>query len=230
MKQQNKILLVEDDSNLNTLLKEFLTVKGYDVSQTFNGEEGFAQFRSKKFDVCLIDIMMPKMDGFTLAKKIRMMDKQIPFLFLTAKSMLSDKIEGFKIGADDYITKPFSMEELILRISAILKRAKITTEESEQKEFKIGIYTFNYERRILTNKNTEQKLTPKECELLRLFCLNENKVLERSEALTRIWRDDNYFNARSMDVYITKLRSYLKQDKSIELVNVHGTGYKLLTK
>lgn len=230
MKPLTKILLVEDDINLGTILKEFLSVKGFEIVQAINGEEGLELFRKKKYDICLIDVMMPKMDGFTLAKKIRMADKQIPFLFLTAKAMLYDKIEGFKIGADDYVTKPFSMEELILRINAILKRSKIPQEEIERTEFKIGSYIFNYDRRSLVSQQIEQKLTPKECELLRLLCLYENKVLERTEALTRIWRDDNYFNARSMDVYITKLRNYLKHDKSIELVNVHGTGYKLMTK
>jgi len=230
MKSLTKILLVEDDSNLSTILKEFLSVKGFEITQALNGEEGFDHFKKRKFDICLIDVMMPKMDGFTLAKKIRLMDKQTPFLFLTAKAMTDDKIEGFKIGADDYVTKPFSMEELIMRINAILKRSKPVIEEKEKIEFKIGIYTFNYDRRSLINQNIEQKLTPKECELLKLLCLYENKVLERAEALTRIWHDDNYFNARSMDVYITKLRNYLKHDKSIELVNVHGTGYKLMTK
>jgi DNA-binding response OmpR family regulator len=225
-----KILLVEDDINLGTILKEFLSVKGFEIVQAINGEEGFEQFKKGKHDICLIDIMMPKMDGFTLAKKIRMIDKQTPFLFLTAKAMIDDKIEGFKIGADDYITKPFSMEELIFRIHAILRRSRLPQDETEKIEFKIGSFLFKYDRRTLICKNVEQKLTPKECELLRLLCLYENKILERSEALTKIWRDDNYFNARSMDVYITKLRSYLKQDKSIELVNVHGTGYKLMTK
>lgn len=230
MKKQIKILLVEDDTNLSTILSEFLTVKKFEVVQAFNGEEGFEKFRVGEFDICLIDVMMPKMDGFTLAKKIRSIDKQSPFLFLTAKSMLDDKIEGFKSGADDYVTKPFSMEELILRINAILKRAKSPSTFPEQNEFKIGSYTFNFDKRMLTINGKEQKLTPKECDLLRLLCLNENQILERTEALTRIWREDSYFNSRSMDVYITKLRNYLKNDKTIEIVNVHGTGYKLLTR
>jgi DNA-binding response OmpR family regulator len=224
------VLLVEDDINLGSLLCEFLSVKGFSVDQAFNGAEGFEQFSKKKFDICLIDVMMPKMDGFTLAKKIRTIDKGTPFLFLTAKSMLDDKIEGFKLGADDYVTKPFSMEELILRVNAIVKRTKKMEEENYQGTFEIGCYTFNYEKRILAAGNKEQKLTQKENELLNLLCINKNKVLERSEALTRIWKDDNYFNSRSMDVYITKLRGYLKQDESIELVNVHGTGYKLFVK
>jgi len=230
MKEKVKVLLVEDDTNLGTILREFLSIKNFDVTQAYNGEEGFEKFKRGKFDICLIDVMMPKMDGFTLAKKIGTIDKQTPFLFLTAKSMLDDKIEGFKSGADDYVTKPFSMEELILRINAILKRTKSSAEELERTEFKIGGYNFNYNKRLLSFNFKDQKLTPKECELLRLLCLNENKVLERTEALTRIWREDTYFNSRSMDVYITKLRNYLKQDRSIEIINVHGTGYKLLTK
>ena len=171
-----KILLVEDDINLGTILKEFLSVKGFEIVQAFNGEEGFEQFKKGKHDICLIDVMMPKMDGFTLAKKIRLIDKQIPVLFLTAKAMLDDKIEGFKIGADDYVTKPFSMEELILRIHAILKRSKLSHDETEKIEFKIGSYLFNYDRRTLIGQSVEQKLTPKECELLRLLCLYENKI------------------------------------------------------
>lgn len=230
MKNKITVLLVEDDINLGTLLCEFLSVKGFSVDQAFNGAEGFEQLSKKKYDICLIDVMMPKMDGFTLAKKIRTIDKETPFLFLTAKSMIDDKIEGFKLGADDYVTKPFSMEELILRVNAIIKRTKRIEEENHQSIYEIGCYTFNYEKRSLTAGNNEQKLTQKECELLNLLCINKNKVLERSEALTRIWKDDNYFNSRSMDVYITKLRGYLKQDESIELVNVHGTGYKLLAK
>lgn len=229
MKEKTKILLVEDDSNLGTILSDFLSVKGYEVTHALNGEEGFNIFKSSKFDLCLIDIMMPKMDGFSLAKKIRMIDKIVPFLFVTAKSMLDDKIEGFKIGADDYVTKPFSMEELILRINAIMKRTKTVMVEDDRSEFILGEYKFDYNKRILYHNDTEQRLTQKECELLRLLCLNRNKILERSEALTRIWRDESYFTGRSMDVYITKLRGYLKQDKSIEIINVHGTGFKLIS-
>lgn len=229
MKGKTKILLVEDDLNLGTILSDFLSVKGFDVTHTLNGEEGFNFFKGNKYDLCLIDVMMPKMDGFSLAKKIRMIDKHVPFLFVTAKSMLDDKIEGFKIGADDYVTKPFSMEELILRINAILKRTKIVLIEDDRSEFTIGHYKFDYVKRILYFNGNEQKLTQKECELLRLLCLNKNKILERSEALTRIWHEESYFTGRSMDVYITKLRGYLKQDKSIEIINVHGTGFKLIT-
>lgn len=230
MKEKVKLLLVEDDPNLGTILAEYLTVKKFGVTQAMNGEDGFTQFKSNKFDICLIDVMMPKMDGFTLAKKIRMIDKEVPFLFVTAKSMLDDKIEGFKIGADDYITKPFSMEELILRINAIMKRIKTVKTEEDSTEFKIGDYDFNFNKRILRLDGNEQKLTQKESDLLRLLCLNKNRILERSEALIRIWKDESYFTGRSMDVYITKLRNYLKNDKSIEIINVHGTGFKLISK
>lgn len=229
MTDKTKILLVEDDLNLGTILREFLSVKGFDVTHALNGEEGFNVFKASKYDLCLIDIMMPKIDGFSLARKIRMIDKQVPLLFVTAKSMLGDKIEGFEIGADDYVTKPFSMEELILRINAILKRTKTVLAEDDRSEFILGDYKFDYVKRILSYNSKEQRLTQKECELLRLLCLNKNKILERSEALTRIWKEESYFTGRSMDVYITKLRSYLKQDKSIEIINVHGTGFKLLT-
>jgi two-component system, OmpR family, response regulator len=230
MKNKTTVLLVEDDVNLGTLLCEFLTVKGFTVVQAFNGAEGFDQFSKGKYDICLIDVMMPKMDGFTLAKKIRAADKETPFLFLTAKSMLDDKIEGFKLGADDYVTKPFSMEELIMRVNAIVKRSNKIDSEDHPGTFQIGQYIFNYEKRSLMLGNNEQKLTQKECELLNLLCVYKNKILERSVALTKIWKDDNYFNSRSMDVYITKLRGYLKLDESIELLNIHGTGYKLIVK
>ena len=227
---KSKILLVEDDLNLGTLLREYLSVKGFDVAHAFNGQEGFEKFKEAKFDICLLDVMMPKMDGFTLAKKIRAADSFIPFLFLTAKSLLDDKIEGFKIGADDDVTKPFSMEELILRINAILSRVQFKNNNDNANEFAIGEYQFDYNKRTLCLKDKLQKLTSKECELLRLLCINENQILERTEALTRIWKEDNYFAVRSMDVYITKLRGYLKEDRNVELINVHGTGFKLLTK
>jgi DNA-binding response OmpR family regulator len=226
-----KILLVEDDLNLGTILKEFLAVKGFAVSHVLNGEEGFSAFIKERFDICLLDVMMPKMDGFTLARKIRSGNSTIPFLFVTAKSMIDDKMEGFKCGADDYITKPFSMEELILRINAVLRRtASGKAADNEKTVFEIGIFNFNCRERTLLLNGAIQKLTSKESELLRLLCLNENKVLERSEALTRLWNEDNYFTSRSMDVYITRLRNYLKPDKSIQIMNVHGTGFKLLHK
>lgn len=224
---KKNILLVEDDINLGTILNEFLSVKGFNVVQTLNGEEGFNAFSQSEFDLFIIDVMMPKMDGFTLAKKIRSSSAS-PIIFLTAKSMLNDKIEGFKVGADDYVTKPFSMEELILRINAILKRSPNYSEEKEKDIYKLGSYIFNYDKRTLSTKGSEQKLTSKETELLKLLCNNKNTLLERSFALTTIWKDESYFTSRSMDVYIAKLRSYLKKDPKIQITNVHGSGFKLI--
>jgi len=232
MKPSINILLIEDDENLSTLLKEFLEVKDYKVTQAFNGEEGLAKFKSSDFDLCILDIMMPKMDGFTLAAKIQDYNPETPFLFLSAKSMQEDKLKGLKLGADDYITKPFSMEELILRIKVILKRHKSPSSEAteEKANYKIGSYCFNFEKRILLSSHSEQKLTYKEAQLLNLLCLHKNGVLERAVALNSIWKNENYFTSRSMDVYITKLRNYFKNDSSIEIVNVHGTGFKLFIK
>ncbi len=222
------ILLVEDDVNLGTIIKEYLSIKGFTVTHSLNGETGLASFKQNKFDICIIDIMMPKMDGFSLSKKIKEISST-PFIFLTAKSMLEDKIEGFKTGADDYITKPFSMEELILRINVVLRRNDHEQQTYKTNEFSIGSYIFNYEKRKLVNAGKEQKLTSKEAELLKLLCENENILLERSAALSKIWKDDNYFTSRSMDVYITKLRGYLKNDPQIQIINVHGSGFKLIT-
>lgn len=224
---KKNILLVEDDNNLGTILNEFLSVKGFNVIQTLNGEEGYKAFTQSEFDIFIIDVMMPKMDGFTLAKKIRK-TCSAPIIFLTAKSMLNDKIEGFQIGADDYVTKPFSMEELILRVNAVLKRTSNNIDDKEKDIYKISSYLFDYEKRILAFKGIEQKLTSKETELLKLLCINKNGLLERSIALTNIWKDESYFTSRSMDVYITKLRSYLKKDPKIQIINVHGSGFKLI--
>lgn len=226
---RRNILLVEDDLNLGIILKEYLEVKEYSVTHCLNGEEGSKIFSRDKFDICLLDIMMPKKDGFTLAKEIREKDELIPIIFLTAKSMQSDKIEGFKLGADDYVTKPFSAEELLLRINAVLKRTKEPgSAMGDIKEFDIGNFHFDSTRQILMYEKEKQKLTSKENDLLKLLCVYNNDVLDRSLALREIWKDDNYFNSRSMDVYITKLRNYLKKDKSIEIVNVHGQGFKLI--
>lgn len=227
---KNKLLLVEDDINLGTILREYLTIKGFDVEHAFNGEDGFEYFRMKKYDVCILDVMMPKLDGFSLARQIRKTDSNIPVIFLTAKTMAQDKIEGFKIGADDYITKPFNAEELLFRINAILKRTKPSSNGNDEAPplFVIGKYSFDYNKRILSGGGREQKLTTKEAELLRLLCVNANKSLERTFALKTIWNDDNYFTARSMDVYIAKLRSYLKEDEAIQIVNLHGSGFKLI--
>lgn len=227
-----KLLLVEDDINLGTLLKEFLEVKNFAVTHCLNGEEGRKIFGTSAFDLLILDVMMPKIDGFTLAKEIRTKDDNVPIIFLTAKSLQNDKIEGLKIGADDYITKPFSTEELLLRINSILKRTKPASRSGEKIEsgnFIIGKFQFDYSRRILTANKVEQKLTSKEAELLKLLCQNKNKILERSVALKEIWNEDNYFTARSMDVYITKLRNYLSGDNSIQIINIHGTGFKLIS-
>jgi len=225
-----KLLLVEDDINLGTILREYLAVKGFDVEHGFNGEDGFNLFKAGSFDICILDVMMPKLDGFSLAKQIRKVDSNIPIVFLTAKNLAQDKIEGFKIGADDYITKPFNAEELLFRINAILKRVKPSANGNGDAAtiFTLGKYSFDYNKRILSAGGKEQKLTTKEAELLRLLCVNSNKSLERSFALKTIWNDDNYFTARSMDVYIAKLRSYLKDDEAIQIVNQHGSGFKLI--
>lgn len=222
-----KILLVEDDVNLGTILKEYLAVKNFEVVHSLNGEDALKVLSENSFDICLLDIMMPKIDGFTVANKIRG-SGETPFIFLTAKSMLDDKLEGLKLGADDYITKPFSMEELILRINAVLKRSLRHTENLNTLEIQIGNYKFNFETRTLCLDNKKQKLTSKEAELLNLLCTKKNELLERSEALKKIWKDDSYFTSRSMDVYVTKLRGYLKGDPRIQIINVHGSGFKLI--
>jgi len=226
MEKEYKILLTEDDENLGMLLREYLIAKGYDTDLMADGEAGYEAFMSKKYDVCIFDVMMPKKDGFTLAKEIRMVNTDVPIIFLTAKSMKEDVFQGFKIGADDYLTKPFSMEELLFRIEAILRRTKGTL--GGQDVFQIGRFRFDTHKQQLIDGDQIVKLTTKESELLKLLCDNANKVLERNFALKTIWVDDNYFNARSMDVYITKLRKHLKDDPSVEILNVHGKGYKLV--
>jgi len=222
-----KVLLAEDDENLGSLLREYLQAKSFDTYWVTDGDKAFKSFEKNKYDICILDIMMPIKDGFTLAKEIRMLNREIPIIFLTAKSMKEDVFEGFSIGADDYITKPFSMEELLYRMQAVLRRTKGDINK-KQETYNIGKYRFDTNKQLLIFENREQKLTTKESELLRLLCNNTNQVLERNFALRTIWIDDNYFNARSMDVYITKLRKYLKEDPSIEIMNVHGTGYKLI--
>lgn len=225
-----KILLVEDDKNLGTVLRDFLMVKDFDVDHSVDGIEAEKFYRNNLYDLLILDIMMPNMDGFTLAKKIRKTDSRTPIIFLTAKSMQQDKIAGLKIGADDYITKPFNTEELLLRINAVLKRSSsVPSLDNNQKIFSLGKYRFDFERRKLTIGNSTQKLTSKEAELLRLLCIRKNDLLERNYALTKIWQDDNYFAGRSMDVYIVKLRNYLKEDDSVEITNVHGVGFKLIS-
>ena len=226
-----KVLLVEDDPNLGNLLLEYLQAKEYNTTLATNGKEGLTQFKNNVFDVCIFDVMMPVMDGFTLAREVRKLDAETPIVFLTAKSMKEDTIEGFNAGGDDYLTKPFSMEELLLRLKAILRRTKNQTlTNSDQNNFEVGDYKFDFNLQKLEVGGKAQKLTTREAELLKLLCINVNDVLDRTFALKSIWHDDNYFNGRSMDVYIAKLRKYLREDPNLEIVNVHGKGFKLLVK
>ncbi len=227
MDEKLKILLCEDDENLGMLLREFLQAKGFNADLLPDGDRGYKAFLKGKYDLCVLDVMMPKKDGFTLAQEIRNVNSEVPIIFLTAKALKDDVLEGFKIGADDYITKPFSMEELVFRIGAILRRVK-GKKDKEVTMYKIGNYTFDTQKQTLTIEGRIQKLTTKESELLTLLCSHMNQILERNFALKAIWIDDNYFNARSMDVYITKLRKHLKGDPNIEIINIHGKGYKLI--
>lgn len=228
MEQKTKLLLAEDDENLGLLLKEYLVAKGYDASLFPDGEAAYKGFMRDHYDICILDIMMPKKDGFTLAKDIRIVNPDVPVIFLTAKNMKEDVLEGFKLGADDYITKPFSMEELIMRIEAILRRTSQESQANAQPVFTLGRYTFDTRKQTLAEGDEVVKLTTKEADLLKLLCQNANKILERNYALKSIWIDDNYFNARSMDVYITKLRKHLSKEPTVEIINVHGKGYKLI--
>jgi DNA-binding response OmpR family regulator len=232
----NKILLVEDDQNFGDVLRSYLEMHDYEVTLATDGEAGYQAFLKDEFDLCIFDVMMPKKDGFTLGREVREKNKEVPMIFLTAKALKEDVLEGFKIGADDYITKPFNSEELLYRVQAILKRSQKSSNPMEEvKEFEIGDYHFNYPLRILTHidENDEKhkdKLSPKEAHLLRMFCMYKNDVLPRSEALTKIWGEDNYFTARSMDVFVTKLRKYLSKDDQLEIVNIHGNGFRLIDK
>ena len=224
-----KILLAEDDPNLGELLKDYLELKGkFDVTLCQDGDEALAAFRKENYELCIFDVMMPKKDGFSLGKDVRKMDKKVPIIYATAKGMMEDKTQAFELGGDDYITKPFRVEELLLRINALLKRVSKDKEEDVADKFEIGEYYFDYTSQIVSYKGQQQKLSTKEAELLRLLCLNKNDVLTREEALVKIWHDDNYFTGRSMDVFLSKLRKYLKEDPNVEIVNVHGKGYKLL--
>jgi DNA-binding response OmpR family regulator len=223
-----KILLCEDDENLGMLLREYLQAKGFVAELCSDGEAGFKAFLKTKFDICVLDVMMPKKDGFTLAQEIRSANTDVPIIFLTAKTLKEDILEGFKLGADDYITKPFSMEELVFRIEAILRRTK-GKKSRESTVYHLGEFTFDTQKQLLQIGEKQTKLTTKENELLALLCSHSNEILQRDFALKTIWIDDNYFNARSMDVYITKLRKHLKDDPQIEIINIHGKGYKLIT-
>ena len=228
MEENLKILLCEDDENLGMLLREYLQAKGYEAVLCPDGEAGYREFQKRKFDICVLDVMMPKKDGFSLAQDIRQQNAELPIIFLTAKTLKEDILEGFKIGADDYITKPFSMEELVMRIEAILRRVK-GKKTRENTIYHIGRFTFDTQKQLLSIGDKQTKLTTKENELLALLCAHANEILQRDYALKTIWIDDNYFNARSMDVYITKLRKHLKDDDQIEIINIHGRGYKLIT-
>ena len=225
--EKTKILLCEDDENLGMLLREYLQAKGYNVVLMPDGEAGYQTFMSEKIDLCILDVMMPKKDGFTLAHDIRKVNGIVPIVFLTAKSLKEDVLEGFKIGADDYITKPFSMEELTFRIEAIMRRIS-GKKNKNGSEYRLGKMTFDTQKQVLLVDDKQIKLTTKESELLTLLVQNSNNMLERNYALKTIWVEDNYFNARSMDVYITKLRKLLRFDPNVEIINIHGKGYKLV--
>ena len=220
MDNKLKILLCEDDENLGMLLREFLQAKGFNADLCNDGEKGYKAFLKNKYDLCVLDVMMPKKDGFTLAQEIKNVNSEVPIIFLTAKSIKEDVLEGFKIGADDYMTKPFSMEELVVRITAVLRRVR-GKRDKDVTEYRLGKFIFDTKKQTLVSGDQSTKLTTKESELL-------TDVLERNYALKTIWVDDNYFNARSMDVYITKLRKLLKSDPDIEIINIHGKGYKLI--
>lgn len=227
MEAKLHILLCEDDENLGMLLMEYLQAKGYDAELCLDGEIGYKTFMKGHFDLCVLDVMMPKKNGFELAAEIRQQSADLPIIFLTAKNLKEDIIQGFKIGADDYLTKPFSMDELVFRMEAIMRRVR-GKKSVNVTQYRIGNYTFDTQRQVLAINGTQTKLTTKESELLSLLCQHANDVLQRELALKTIWIDDNYFNARSMDVYITKLRKHLKQDPQVEINNVHGKGYRLI--
>ena len=227
MGEKLSILLCEDDENLGMLLREYLNAKGYYVELYPDGDAGYKAFMTNRYDMCVLDVMMPKKDGFTLAQEIRQTNTEIPIVFLTAKTLKEDVLEGFKIGADDYLTKPFSMEELTFRIEAIMRRIH-GKKLRDSNVYKLGRFTFDTQKQQLIIDGRQTKLTTKESELLALLCAHANEILQRDYALKTIWVDDNYFNARSMDVYITKLRKHLKEDDSLEIINIHGKGYKLI--
>lgn len=226
---KNKILFVEDELSLGLIVKESLESRGFEVNYSQDGRSGLNSFKEFKPDICLLDIMLPIKDGFTLAQEIRKLDARVPIIFITARSQTPDVVKGFEIGANDYIKKPFSMEELVVRIKARLAdNSGIMEKQDSQKTFLIGKYHFNYDKQILEYQGREKKLTHREAEILRLLCINRNEVLERSKVLDKVWGDDNFFNARSMDVFITKLRKYLAEDPEVEILNVRGIGYKII--
>jgi len=231
--KNKKILVVEDDPNFGSILRDYLSLNSYSVILAKNGVEGYEKFKKNDFDLCILDVMMPFKDGFTLAKEIREKNNTIPIIFLTAKTLKEDVLKGFKAGADDYLSKPFDSDVLLAKIKAILNRqSSVEIPESEDYKFKIGIFSFNSKLRILTNQLNKDliNLSPKESQLLKLMVLHLNDLMPRQVALNKIWRDDNYFTSRSMDVYIAKLRKYLKIDSNIEIINIHGEGFRLIIK
>ncbi len=228
-----RILFVEDDKNLNSIVEDILMFKNYDVVTCFDGDTAMIYYSSQKFDLVLLDVMMPKMDGITLARQIRKKDEFTPIIFLTAKSTKEDTLEGYKSGADDYITKPFDIEELLARIEAVLKRTKFTESlfsTGDESVISIGSFTFNSESLVLSRGKEKRKLTKKEGQLLKLLYLKRNEVLTRGLALKVIWGNDDYFMGRSMDVYVSKLRKYLSEDSKVNIENIHGVGFKLVVK
>lgn len=223
-----KILVLEDDPNLGFILQEHLELNGFKVKLCINGIEGLEEYKKDKYSLCLVDVMMPKKNGFAFVKDLRGMDVVIPVIFLTAKSLKEDRIEGFKLGCDDYVTKPFSMEELLLRINAVLRRSSSAESSCLQSKFSFGSYLFDYEKQQLVCRTGTIELTTKEADLFKLLCMHMNNILEREVALKTIWGSDNYFNARSMDVFISKIRKYFKDDPTVSIINVHGKGYKFI--
>lgn len=231
MEEKRRILLVEDDPNFGIVLRDYLGMNNFEVVLAKNGMEGFEKFKKQEYDVCILDVMMPYKDGFTLAREIRQQNQHVPIIFLTAKTMKEDVLEGYKAGADDYLNKPFDSEVLLVKIKTILERKSINNQsvQSKQFEFEIGNFQLNSKLRFLSYSGEEPiKLSPKENELLKLLALHLNDLMPRELALTQIWRDDNYFTSRSMDVYIAKLRKYLKRDEKVEILNIHGEGFRLV--
>lgn len=229
MKKPVKVFMVEDDRNFGSVMKSYLEIHDFEVVWVDDGKKAFQEFMAEPFDICILDVMLPHVDGFTIASDIRKINSDIPIIFLTAKTLKADVLHGFKVGADDYVTKPFDSEVLLCKINAIIKRhnTQKNEEESRTDDFSIGLYHFNFPNRIIVKNGKTQKLSPKEAELLRLLCRNLNNILPREVALKTIWGEDNYFTTRSMDVFITKLRKYLKDDPNIEIINLHGSGFRL---
>ncbi|MDY8135191.1 response regulator transcription factor [Aquimarina sp. 2201CG5-10] len=227
MKAIAKILLAEDDKNLGYILKEYLSMHNFDVTLTCNGKEALESFNNNSYDLCILDIMMPVLDGFSVAQEIKKRKQETPLVFLTAKTLKIDKLKGFKIGADDYIVKPVDEEELIARIHAILRRTSNTINEDNTIHFQLGEYFFDYRNQLLTFEDDKQQLTAKEADILRELCIQKGQILDRKKTLNTYWGENDYFNRRSMDVFIYKLRKYLSKDTSVHIKNVHGKGFIL---